>query len=222
MDLKSFKIGADSHITYIPQIELTLYSLLNSLFCFSFNHNKQELDLKTFRFPTSFYIDFYNSRRNIYDSNLSMIKYLDTLITDGKKNGIDVSSYEKDRNKLINENNRLASDGVTVKPKSLETDIMDSLDIINEVETEDQLDLTNKKIFNRIRDSIAHNNISFGPIDINDIGSTLIYIKDIYKETLHFSGVITLRELLNTLKNNKVLNSMLNDNSHFKKFIKKK
>ena len=78
----------------------------------------------------------------------------------------------------------------------------------------------NKYILEHLRNSFAHGNISFpNNLDIYNIKNTKILFKDFHPKTRNktFEGEITLGELISQLSNNKYLQSIYFDNSHFNK-----
>lgn len=210
LDFKSLNVDSRSYITYLPEIELTILSLLNIFFCYSHNHNKSNVDTTTLRFPNYFY------ERELM-SKVDKVRQLTSLKTDIRTYITYLLVNKPNSDKIEQELKR--TDLIDKKVEFTEVQINYLNNILENRATTEQYLKIHEDMLTRIRDSIAHGNVILGDIDINDIGSTTITFIDKYKEITEFVGTITLKDLLETISNKQLIEDTLNDNQHFKNHV---
>lgn len=201
---------ASSYIDYLALIELSIISLLNSIFLYTSNQNEKAIDGTCFRFPDVMYESYLETRikkleryskEKIEKSdqirrllNVIPSKYLTNDTIDDL-----ISDIDKLNNKLIK---------VCGQIGAIDT-------VLNKSYDADNYDKANKEIIRRIRDSLAHGRLTVESIDINDIGSSVLHIIDEYNGEIEYDGYVKLRDLLNAINKKELITSLINDNSHF-------
>ena len=214
---ESLNINSHSYINYKAQLELTILSLLNSIFLYSFNGNKSGLELADVFFPRYVYETYLANRVNrLKKISEDKVKFHDEYIAILKV--VETFDLEEDYiNEPIKQIDKLNNQAIKVQGQIGSADTI-LYGLYNEVAYE----FVHTDIFNRIRDSLAHGKVKIRNLDIYDIGNADIYIEDEYLGITEFKGVIKLRDILKAISHEEVLRSMLNDNVHFNKHTLKK
>lgn len=201
---------ASSYIDYLALIELSIISLLNSIFLYTSNQNEKAIDGTCFRFPDEMYQSYLDIRiKKLEKYSKTKIELSDQI----KKLLNVISNYHisaEIANSLTTEIDNLNNKIIKLRGQigALDT-------VLNKGYNADSYDIANKEIIRRIRDSLAHGRLTIESIDLNDIGGTILHIVDEYNNEIEFDGYVTLRDLLNSINKLDLITSLINDNNHF-------
>lgn len=211
---ESLNIDSHSYINYKSQIELTIISLLNSIFLYSFNQNKSGLNVTNVYFPRYVYETYlYNRVNRLNKLSEDKVMYRDDY-TAILKTIEHFDLPEEIINEPIKQIEKLNNQAVKVKGQIGSVD-----QILYGLYSEQAYDFVNTDLFNRIRDALAHGKVYVRKLDIYDIGNAEIVIEDEYQGIMEFKGVIRFKDILKAISQEEVLKSMLNDNIHFNKHL---
>lgn len=209
---ESLTTRASDYINLKSNLELTITSMLNTLFMFCYNQNNSTIDAGDIRFPEALYKQYMDSRiKEFYDVSKEAADYQNIYISFLKATpshlikGEDLESVEKKIAKTKN---------VLVKCKN---EINLSGMILEESATRENYDQINKEILHRFRDCLAHGRLKIENIDINNVGNTKLSFYDTYMGQDKFKATISLEGLLKTINKEEFLKTMFNNNSNFSK-----
>lgn len=201
--------NASSYIDYLTLIEISIISLLNSIFLYPSNQNA--IDGTCFRFPEHMYEDYLDSRiiklQTISKTKADISEIIKRILIGIPKHNIDSSIIELLRNEIIKLNGK-------AKTISEQIELFDNM-LCQSYDAKTYMD-ANNQIVKRIRDSLAHGRLTVESIDLNDIGATKLHIVDEYKGVIEFDSYVILRDLLNSINKKELVTSLVNDNTHFK------
>lgn len=207
-----------SYINYKSKVELLIMSFLNNMLLFCYNQNTDNISVindkkrkvidnsNTIMFPKSTYIDYLNTKNKLFNTKVSEIRDCRKILSSAKEYGI----YDDECNMVLDEVNKLL-----FSQNVISNDINRINDIINERSSAETLKIVNTDIINKIRDSLAHGRVEIEVNDINDIISSNIKINDIYDDETQFDTNISLKELLSTIINPNLINTLITNNRNF-------
>ncbi len=207
---------ASDYINYKSKMELIMLSLINNLLLFCYNQNKFTIKVETVRFPKQVYEDYLNEKKELFymmNKEISNYRsdYILLLKIAASKFLIPDKSFKNIEYNISKKENQLIK---------LKKQILCVSEILNGTANKYDYNNVNMDIFNKIRNCLAHGKLRIEISKLNDIAETNLKITDNYDENSKFSTLISFGDLIEVLNNYEFLESLLNNNQHFKKINK--
>ncbi len=207
----SLTANASDYIKMQTKIELLIMALINNIFLFCYNQNPATINASSIRFPKQVYKDFLESQiEQFYNASKESADYesiYDSLLKVAPTQRLD----EKDYRTVENNINKCQNKIIKYK-KSIES----INQILDGTATDETYNLVNKNILHEIRHCLAHKPI-VNCNDFSNISNSIITLQDIYEGQTHFSTTISLGEIIKAINHSDFLQSIFDDNQHFKK-----
>lgn len=214
------------YINYKIYLELLINAFCNNLFAYCYDGN-DAIDCSEIIFPKEVYEAYERSASADYFKKMEEVndyRYLYDLML--KTNGTGFND-EADWKNLKDNLSRSIGELESIKNgrngrNGMESGIIEKKEklqrIYDDVATPDNYNQINKYILEGMRNCLAHGRLRLSNVKINDIGSTVLSIRNVYKGEVKMSFDIQFSQLINCITNNKFINSVLNLNSNFERY----